>query len=181
MDAVTMARQRILDGLDRHASLVVQAAEASEERRKARERTKSHRRYSRLTAEEKLELSRRKKSRMRELHGDGYFYGLHKAWRRTAKGRACVEAYNHSEKHLECHRRYRERQMAKDREGYLREQRERKAARRRFLKLEALWLLVEWNSNIFWCDTLARGRKIMYTWGHTTLVSASCTTSPVYE
>lgn len=144
MDFMAMVHARMREYADGHLEKVVAVTERAEERRKARNNEKARRAFARKSPEEKLELSRRKKARMRELHGDGYYYEQNRAWRGTEKGRKCVEAYNRSEGHRESERAYRQRKMAEDREGVLRKDRERAAEYRRRRKAWALWVLLTW-------------------------------------
>lgn len=99
MDAVMLARQRMLEREGEHVCRVILASVDAERRRKDRNNAKAKRFYARKSPEEKLELSRRKRGRMKELHGEGYYYGLSKAWRGTEKGKAQVTSYNRSESH----------------------------------------------------------------------------------
>lgn len=145
---MTPLQMKIVAMADRHMERVVEVARESERRRKAKNSAKAHRLYARKSPEEKLALSRKKKARMRELHGDGYFYEMNKRWRGTAKGKRCVDTYNGSDKHRMCQREYRARMMEKDREGMLQKDRERAARSRRKARARALWMLVEWNSQL---------------------------------
>lgn len=142
MDAVMLARQRMLEREGEHVCRVILASVDAERRRKDRNNAKAKRFYARKSPEEKLELSRRKRGRMKELHGEGYYYGLSKAWRGTEKGKAQVTSYNRSESHRACERAYRARQMEKDREGFLAKDRERAARNRRRKREWALWALL---------------------------------------
>lgn len=144
MDFMAMVHAMMQAHADDHLARVAEASKRSEERRRARNNAKAHRSYARKSAEEKLELSRRKKARMRELHGDGYYCEQTRAWRETESGRKCVDRYNASEKHRECQRRYRARLKAKDQDGVLKKDRERVAEYRRLRKAWALWALLTW-------------------------------------
>lgn len=151
---MTPLQMKIVAMEARHMERVVEVARESERRRRARNSARCRKSYARKSPDEKLELSRRHKARMRELHGDGYFYDLNKTWRGTERGKASVDRYNGSEKHRECQRRYRARMKERDREGYSALERARVARGRRKLKVEALWLLVEGIGNIFVQDPL---------------------------
>lgn len=80
MDFMAMVHAKMQAHADDHLARVAEASKRSEERRRARNNAKAHRSYARKSTEEKLELSRRKKARMRELHGDGYYYEQNRAW-----------------------------------------------------------------------------------------------------
>lgn len=142
MDAVMLARQRMLEREMEHAEGVAKAICRAEDLRKARQNAKAKRAWERKSAEEKAELTRRKRARMKELHGEGYYVEHNRAWHRTERGKACVKSYNGSEGHRKSARKYRQKKMEEDREGFLLKERERAARARRTRRVVALMAML---------------------------------------
>lgn len=145
---MTPLQMKIVAMAERHMERVVDVARNAERRRRERNCAKSRACYHRKSDEEKLALSRRRTARMKELHGEDYFAELGRAWRGTASGKASIDSYNGSEKHRACQRAYRASMLERDREGMREKAREWAARARTRAKARALWMLVEWNSEL---------------------------------